>query len=286
MKGILVKTIGGFFFTADKDKNIFQCRIRGRIQKKIFPGDYVEINIKDLTVEDIYPRKNLLQRPKVANVDQVIIMHSLKDPEFKHSLLDRFLLLVECSGFDPLVVINKIDKAEGEYKDKFQDYIDAGYELHFISVVENLNIDSLLERLNNKVNVLTGPSGAGKSSFLNNIIEDADLPTAEVSRKLKAGVHTTRMVELLSIPNQGWIADTPGFSSMSVANLDIEADDLSWYFPEIAEYNNECKFNRCSHIHEPGCIVKKKVENYELSAKRYKSYKEIYSELKEKENRY
>lgn len=213
-------------------------------------------------------------------------MHSLKDPEFKNSLLDRFLLLVECSGFDPLVVINKIDNAEAEYKDQFQDYIDAGYELHFISVVENLNIDSLLERLNNKVNVLTGPSGAGKSSFLNNIIKDADLPTAEVSRKLKKGVHTTRMVELLSIPNQGWIADTPGFSSMSVTNLDIEADDLSWYFPEIAKYNNECKFNRCSHIHEPGCIVKKKVENGELSAERYKSYKEIYSELKEKENRY
>jgi ribosome biogenesis GTPase len=286
MKGILVKTIGGFFFTADKDKNIYQCRIRGRIQKKIFPGDYVEIDKEDLTIEDIYPRKNLLQRPKVANVDQVIIMHSLKDPEFKHSLLDRFLLLVECSGFDPVVVINKIDKAESEYKDKFQDYIDAGYELHFISVVENLNIDSLLERLNNKVNVLTGPSGAGKSSFLNNIIKDAELPTAEVSRKLKKGVHTTRMVELLSIPNQGWIADTPGFSSMSVTNLDIEADDLSWYFPEIAKHNNDCKFNRCSHIHEPGCIVKKKVESEELSAKRYESYKEIYSELKEKENRY
>src|SRR6056297_1723335 len=159
MKGILVKTIGGFFFAADKDKNIYQCRIRGRIQKKIFPGDYVEIDKEDLTIEDVYPRKNLLQRPKVANVDQVIIMHSLKDPEFKYSLLDRFLLLVEYSGFDPLVVINKIDKAEDEYKDKFQDYIDAGYELHFISVVENLNIDSLLERLNNKVNVLTGPSG-------------------------------------------------------------------------------------------------------------------------------
>lgn len=286
MKGILVKTIGGFFFTADKDNNIYQCRIRGRIQKKIFPGDYVEINKEDLTIEDIYPRKNLLQRPKVANVDQVIIMHSLKNPEFKHSLLDRFLLLVECSGFDPLVVINKIDKADGEYKKQFQDYIDAGYELHFISVVENLNINDLMERLSNKVNVLTGPSGAGKSSFLNNIIEDADLPTAEVSRKLKKGVHTTRMVELLSIPKQGWIADTPGFSSMAVEDLDIEAEDLSWYFPEIAKYNNECKFNRCSHIHEPGCVVQKMVKNNELSARRYNSYKEIYKELKEKENRY
>ncbi len=286
MRGILVKTLGGFFFTADEEKNIYQCRIRGRIQEKIYPGDYVEIDKEDLTIEDIYPRKNMLKRPKVANVDQVLIMHSLKDPEFQASLLDRFLLLVESSGFEPLIVINKIDKAEDDYRSRLAEYEKAGYEMHFISVKEEINLDELLERLNNKINVLTGPSGAGKSSFLNNIIEEAELPTAEVSRKLKKGVHTTRMVELLSLPNQGWIADTPGFSSMNNLNLNIEADDLSWYFPEIAEYNNQCKFNRCSHIHEPGCKVKEKVENGEISERRYLSYKEIYEELKEKGNRY
>lgn len=286
MRGILVKTLGGFFFTADEEKNIYQCRIRGRIQEKIYPGDYVEIDKEDLTIEDIYPRKNLLKRPKVANVDQVLIMHSLKDPEFQASLLDRFLLLVESSGFEPLIVINKIDKAEDDYRSRLAEYEKAGYEMHFISVKEEINLDELLQRLNNKINVLTGPSGAGKSSFLNNIIEEAELPTAEVSRKLKKGVHTTRMVELLSLPNQGWIADTPGFSSMNNLNLNIEADDLSWYFPEIAEYNNQCKFNRCSHIHEPGCKVQEKVENGEISERRYLSYKEIYEELKEKENRY
>jgi len=286
MKGILVKAIGGFFFTADQEKNIFQCRIRGRIKEKTFPGDYVEVDKEDLTIEKIYPRKNLLKRPKVANVDQVLLMHSLKDPEFQHSLLDRFLLLIESSGFEPLIVINKIDKADSEYEEKFNAYEKAGYDIFFISVKEEINLQPLLKKLNNKINVLTGPSGAGKSSYLNKIIEDVDLPTAEVSKKLKKGVHTTRMVELLSLPNSGWIADTPGFSSMSSMNLNIEADDLSWYFPEIAEYNNSCRFNRCSHIHEPGCKVKNKVEAGKISQKRYESYKEIYSELKEKENRY
>ena len=286
MKGILVKSIGGFFFVADQNKEIYQCRIRGKIREKIYPGDYVEIDKKNKILEEFYPRKNLLRRPKVANVDQVVIMHSVKNPDFKPSLLDRFLLLVESSGFEPLIVINKIDQAESEFKAEFEEFKAAGYQLHFISVKENKNLEQLFDKLNKKINVLTGPSGAGKSSFLNKVIEDADLKTAAVSKKLKKGVHTTRMVELLSLPNQGWVADTPGFSSMSKLNLDIEADDLSWYFPEIAAYNNQCKFNRCTHLHEPGCVVQEKVENGEISKRRYQSYQQLYNELKEKERKY
>lgn len=286
MKGILVKLIGGFFFVADEDKNIYQCGIRGKIREKIYPGDYVEINISEKILEDYYPRKNLLIRPKVANVDQVVIMHSVKNPDFVPSLLDRFLLMVESSGFDPLIVINKIDEAEKGYEDDFVDFKKAGYELIFTSVEEEKNLDLLLEKLNNKVNVLTGPSGTGKSSFLNKVIEEADLKTASVSKKLKKGVHTTRMVELLSLANKGWVADTPGFSSMKKLDLEIEAEELSWYFPEIAEYNNSCKFNGCSHLHEPGCIVQEKVESGEISSRRYQSYKQLYNELKERKIKY
>jgi ribosome biogenesis GTPase len=286
MKGILIKLIGGFFFVADQNKNIYQCGIRGKIREKIYPGDYVEIDKENMILEDYYPRSNLLKRPKVANVDQVVIMHSVKEPDFTPSLLDRFLLLVESSGFEPLIVINKIDRAEEGFKENFEEYQEAGYQLDFISVKENKNLDQLFEKLNNKINVLTGPSGSGKSSFLNKVIENADLKTAAVSKKLKKGVHTTRMVELLSLPNNGWVADTPGFSSMTKLNLEIEAEDLSWYFPEIAKYNNDCKFNRCSHLHEPGCVVQQKVENGEISARRYQSYQQIYNELKEKERKY
>lgn len=286
MKGILIKSIGGFFFVADKNKEIYQCRIRGKIREKIYPGDLVEIDKKNKILENYYPRKNLLKRPKVANVDQVVIMHSLKNPDFKASLLDRFLLLVESSGFKPLIVINKIDKAEDNFKKNFKDYQKAGYKLYFISVKEEKNLDKLFEQLNNKINVLTGPSGAGKSSFLNKVLEDVDLQTAAVSKKLKKGVHTTRMVELLSLANQGWVADTPGFSSMTNSKLEIKAAELSWYFPEIAVYNNHCKFSPCSHLHEPGCIVQQKVENGEISQRRYNSYKQIYNELKEKEGKY
>ena len=286
MKGILIKLIGGFFFVADQNKNVYQCGIRGKIREKIYPGDYVEIDKENMILEDYYPRSNLLKRPKVANVDQVVIMHSVKEPDFTPSLLDRFLLLVESSGFEPLIVINKIDRAEAGFKENFEEYREAGYQLDFISVKENKNLDQLFEKLNNKINVLTGPSGSGKSSFLNKVIENADLKTAAVSKKLKKGVHTTRMVELLSLPNNGWVADTPGFSSMTKLNLEIEAEDLSWYFPEIAKYNNDCKFNRCSHLHEPGCVVQQKVENGEISARRYQSYQQIYNELKEKERKY
>lgn len=286
MKGILVKSIGGFFFVADQNKKIYQCRIRGKIREKIYPGDFVGIDKENKILETYYPRKNLLKRPKVANVDQVVIMHSIKNPDFKASLLDRFLLLVESSGFEPVIVINKIDKAENDYQKKFQEYKNAGYDLHFISVKENKNLDKLFAKLNNKINVLTGPSGAGKSSFLNKVIEDADLKTAAVSKKLKKGVHTTRMVELLSLENSGWVADTPGFSSMSKLNLELDADNLSWYFPEIAKYNNKCKFNRCTHLHEPGCVVQKKVENGEISKRRYESYDQLYNELKKKERKY
>lgn len=286
MEGILIKSIGGFFFVAVQNKEIYQCRIRGKIREKIYPGDHVEIDIKNKILEDYYPRNNLLKHPKVANVDQVVIMHSVKNPDFTPSLLDRFLLLVESSGFEPLLVINKIDQAEAGFETSFEEYIEAGYDLNFISVKEDKNLDELFDKLNNKINVLTGPSGSGKSSFLNKVIEDADLKTAAVSQKLKKGVHTTRMVELLSLPNNGWVADTPGFSSRSKLNLEIEADNLSWYFPEIAKYNNSCKFNRCTHLHEPGCIVQNKVEANEISSRRYQSYKQIYNELKEKGRKY
>lgn len=286
MKGILVKLIGGFFFVADQNKKIHQCRIRGKIREKIYPGDYVEFDRENKILEKIYPRNNLLQRPKVANVDQVIIMHSVKEPDFIPSLLDRFLLLVESSGFEPLIVINKIDQAEAGYQSDFEDFKKAGYQVIFTSVKEEKNLDILLEKLNNKINVLTGPSGSGKSSFLNKMLEDTDLRTASISKKLKKGVHTTRMVELLSLANKGWVADTPGFSSMKKLDLEIEAENLSWYFPEIAEYNNSCKFNGCSHLHEPGCVVQKKVDAGEISERRYQSYKQLYKEIKEKERRY
>ncbi|MGM0602757.1 MAG: ribosome small subunit-dependent GTPase A [Bacillota bacterium] len=286
MKGLLIKSIGGFFFVADREENIYQTRIRGKIRKTIYPGDSVEINKEKLTLEKVYSRKNLLKRPKVANVDQVLVMHSIKNPEFSPKLLDRFLLLVESSGFEPIIVINKIDCTDLNYQKEFNDYKKAGYKLYFISVKENINIESFMDIFSNKINVLTGPSGVGKSSFLNKVIKEADLPTAGVSKKLKKGVHTTRMVELLPISEHGWIADTPGFSSMRNINLNIETDDLYWYFPEIAQYSRNCKFNRCTHTHEPECAVQKKVEAGEISRRRYESYCQIYNELKEKENEY
>lgn len=134
MKGFITKAIGGFFFVADEKQNIYQTRIRGKIKDTVYPGDYVEFN--EEVIEKVYPRKSLLHRPAIANVDQVLIVLSVAKPEFDRRLLDRFLIIVEKAALNPLIVINKIDLVEGGFFEQFEDYRTAGYQVYFISVKE------------------------------------------------------------------------------------------------------------------------------------------------------
>ncbi len=284
MQGILTKAIGGFFFVASEEQKIYQTRIRGKIKEKIYPGDRVGFDPDELVLEEVYPRDNLLFRPNVANVEQVVIMHSFENPQFSAGLLDRFLLMVEAAELKPIIVLNKMDRVKDNSDELLAEYSAAGYDIFFISVKKEEGLAELFETLHGKINVLTGPSGVGKSSFINKVVEEADLPTAGVSKRLGRGVHTTRMVELISVGGNGWLADTPGFSSLQLA--DIEANELVWLFPELAEYNNSCRFNGCSHTHEPGCAVKQAVEEQSISASRYESYCKIYKELKNKKRVY
>src|SRR5690554_730737 len=156
MKGFVTKAIGGFFYVADEKENIYQTRIRGRIRDTVYPGDYVEFN--EEIIEKIYPRKNLLHRPAIANVDQVLILLSVANPEFDRRLLDRFLIIVEKAGLNPLIIINKIDLAEEGFFEQFEDYRAAGYQVYFISVKQKQGIDELMRDLGEHINVLTGPS--------------------------------------------------------------------------------------------------------------------------------
>lgn len=284
MKGIITRMVGGFFFVADEEQQEYRAHIRGRIQKEVYPGDRVELNREDMMIEKVHKRDNLLRRPVVANVDQVLIVHSLDNPTFERKLLDRFILQVESTGLLPLIVINKIDlEPDEKYLDCFRDYKEAGYRLCFTTAAEKKGLSQLLSELGDRVNVTCGPSGAGKSSLINCLVDNADLPTRSVSERLRRGVHTTKHIRLLPLERGGWLADTPGFSSLDISHID--ADRLKFYFPEFAGYLSQCKFNTCSHTHEPGCAVKNAVNNGELSRLRYESYAELYEELNQKQKR-
>ncbi len=285
MKGIITKTVGGFFFVADDDNKIHKTIIRGKIQKEVFPGDYVEFyvneDIEEKVIERIYPRDNMLKRPKIANVNQVIIMQSFKEPPFDQRLLDRFLIMAESKEIRPMVVLNKSDLIENDVNMIYNVYNKTDYELFPISVKNNQGLNKLLKKLTGSINVLAGPSGVGKTSLINQLIPDADLPVKAVSKNIKRGIHTTRHVELLSLNKGGWIVDTPGFTSLNIDHL--LPQELSFLYPEFRPFLNQCRFNMCSHTHEPDCAIKKAVENDEISKKRYQSYKMFFQELKEKE---
>ncbi|MCF8001842.1 MAG: ribosome small subunit-dependent GTPase A [Halanaerobiales bacterium] len=283
MEGIITKTLGGFFFVKTNGE-IHKCRIRGKIQKQVYPGDIAEINLEDKIVESVQKRENLLTRPKVANVEQTIILISLKSPPMNKDLLDRFILMAESSGLIPLIVFNKIDLVDNleEYKEDLAVYSEIGYDTYYISAKKHEGLDNLYQDLENKISVIAGPSGSGKSTLINSIVEDVELPTNEVSEKLKRGVHTTKHVELITLPSKGYVADTPGFTNINIEN--IESDSLRYYFPEFKEYEDLCKFSTCSHTHEPGCAVKDALQEGVIDQGRYDSYKEIYKELQEKED--
>ena len=283
MEGIITKTLGGFFFVKTNN-DVHKCRIRGKIQKKVYPGDIAEINLEDKIVEDVKKRDNLLMRPKVANVEQVIVLHSLKKPPIDKKLLDRFILMVESSALKPLIVFNKIDLVDNlaKLKDKLSIYREIGYDVFYISAEKHLGLDKLYQKLENNISVIAGPSGSGKSTLINSIVEDINLPTKEVSEKLQRGKHTTKHVELITLPSKGFVADTPGFSNINIENID--SSDLRYYFPEFEEYENRCKFSTCSHTHEPGCKVKEALEKGIISKDRYNSYIDIYKELQKKED--
>ncbi len=277
MEGIITKTLGGFFFVADKQQKVYKTYIRGRIQQKVYPGDRVRFCPEKKLIKEILPRDTLLKRPTIANVEQVLLVQSYRKPEFNYKLLDRFLILVEAENLQPLIIINKIDLAHNHFKEKFKCYKNAGYNLCFTSAKNKEGISKIKNYLSGKINVTAGPSGAGKSSIINCIIPEINLPVAEVSKKLKRGVHTTRHVELLPLPGKGWIADTPGFTSLNIDH--IKPENLNYYFPEFDEYRMRCKFNTCTHIHEPGCAIQKAVKEGNITLKRYHSYRSFYEEL-------
>ena len=287
INGKIIKGIGGFYYV-DTENGVYECRARGIFRKeKITPlvGDRVKMSIVDEeskkgVVEEIDKRDTELIRPPIANVDKALIVFAVKNPKPHLSLLDRFIVLAEKENLEIVIVLTKADLDDDNTLEKITSIYElSGYKVIPVSNKTKLNINAIKEELKDSVVVFAGPSGVGKSSLLNEIDENFKLQTGEVSDKIKRGKHTTRHAELLKLECGGMVADTPGFSSLTLD--DIDENELKEYFIEFEEHD-ECKFgSRCIHENEPSCAVKEAVKNGEISKKRYDSYIQLLNEIRQ-----
>jgi ribosome biogenesis GTPase len=281
--GLIVKILGGFYYVTSDDE-ILECRARGLFRKnQITPlvGDYCKVRItkEDSLVgyiEEILPRKNELLRPPVANVDQIIIVFSSKNPNPNVRLIDKFLIQNEYYGVSSIICINKMDLDWEEGERLKLIYEKAGYDVILTSSGEIESLALLKDKLVDKISAFAGPSGVGKSTLLNQIEKSLDLKTGEISEKLNRGKHTTRHVELFKLSIGGWVVDTAGFSSLDLEK--VTKSNLKDYFIEFSQYDN-CRFSDCHHYREPGCHVKEMVGTKAISPERYTSYLELYEIL-------
>lgn len=280
MIGKIIKGIGGFYYVKSADGEVFECRARGIFRKdgiKPCIGDDVEASVKNGkgSIDKIFPRRNHLIRPPVANIDNLIIVAAAANPDPNLPLIDKLLVTAEVCGITPIIVINKTDLSDGE--ELCEIYKKAGYAVLAVSAVNDGAIDGILPYIKGKTTAFAGLSGVGKSTILN-ILTNGNMETGAVSEKIKRGRHTTRHVELIELACGGHVLDTPGFSSFEVSG--IQAEDLYKYFPEMRDFGGMCRFKGCSHISEPDCVIKDMAESGKIAVSRYESYKQLYSQLK------
>lgn len=282
--GIIIKGIGGFYYVEVAGK-IYECKARGIFRKnKITPlvGDFVTISIngdeQENTIDEIKERKNYLKRPPIANLDQLIIVSSSCEPTPRTLIIDRLTAICNYKSIEPIIVFNKSDLLE--VNNLIEIYSKSGFKTFSISAKTGEGIQQLKSVFKNKTSAFTGNSGVGKSTILNFIDERLGLNTGEISEKLGRGRHTTRESQLFKIAG-GYVADTPGFSSLEIEkNEIIKKDELQYCFQEFDEYIGTCKFTSCAHINDKGCSIVKAVDDGDICQSRHDSYKAMYEEVK------
>lgn len=291
-QGQIRKALSGYYYVY-QDGELIQCRGRGVFRNRgesPLVGDIVDYTKEgesDGYVMKIHPRKNELVRPPIANIDQAILVFSVKEPDFNTLLLDRFLVVLESFFVQPIICLTKMDLLTADEKQRLQEKI-ADYEVIGYTVLTTYQDDStLMERLypllEEKISVLAGQSGVGKSTLLNTLLPDLQLKTGEISQSLGRGKHTTRHVELIEVGN-GLLADTPGFSSFDFDT--IEKEELTACFPEFQRLSENCKFRGCLHTKEPKCAVKEALASGEVRQYRYEHYEQFLQEIMERKPRY
>lgn len=289
MQGKIVKGISGFYYVHVVESGIYECKAKGIFrQQKMKPlvGDDVEIDIiseekKTGNVAAILPRKNALIRPAVANVEQALLIFAAASPNPNFNLLDRFLVMMGWQDVPVILCFNKCDLITEEQQQEIASIYEAsGCKILFVSAKKELGLKKLQEILEGKTTTVAGPSGVGKSSLINLLAPEACMETGEISKKIERGRHTTRHAELIQLKGDGYIMDTPGFSSLYLPEM--EKEELQDCYPEFAAFEPYCRFQGCSHISEPDCGVKEALSEGKIHPVRYENYCQLYGELKDR----
>lgn len=288
MKATITKLVRGIYYV-DIGNKVIECKARGLFREsgeKPIVGDFVDIRISDEDyrgyIEKIYPRKNYLIRPQVANIDFSLLVFSINSPDINTYLLDKNLLMLEYMGIRPLIVFSKSDIADQKLlEDLIKTYREIPYDVISVNNSNKSDFEKIHKLIEGKIVNVCGPSGVGKSTLINNLFPNLNLLTSEVSQKTKRGKHTTRHTELFNCKNNTYIFDTPGFTSLDLdfISIDLDIDNL---MPEFQKNKNKCYFNNCKHINEPNCKIKELLNEKVISKSRYESYLMFVTELKEK----
>lgn len=285
LKGKIVNIISNIFYVEVEEK-IIQCTSRGVFKTKDLKpvvGDDVLIEVENNTgsILEIIDRKNYIKRPKMANLAQLILVVSSKDPTPDLLMLDKQLAFAEFLNMKPIIVVNKIDLAEEVANEIEKIYSNIGYQVIQTNAKNGIHIDKLKECLQGKISAFSGNSGVGKSTLINGIFNKEVTEEGEISKKNKRGKNTTTAIKLYKIDENTYIADTPGFSTFDIS--EIESNDLANYFIEFQENIKNCEFVGCTHIKEENCGIKMAIKQGKIKQERYDRFCKIYTELKEKE---
>ena len=284
ISGRIMKALSGFYYVRTDDR-LVECKARGRFRKEgISPlvGDWVEISMErgKGMIEQIMPRKNSFVRPAVANLDRLVLIVSEAIPITEPFLIDRITAIAGDQNVPVIICINKNDLQPGRNLQEI--YTKAGYDVVITSAVTGEGISALRDMIQGKTVAFSGNSGVGKSSVLNCLNEKLHIQTGDVSEKLGRGRHTTRHIELFSLDQDTYVADTPGFSSFDTEQMEIILkENLQYAFPDFAPYLGQCQFHDCAHLKEPGCRVRAAVQTGEIQSSRYDSYVRLYEKAKE-----
>lgn len=287
LKGKIIKGIGGFYYV-DADDVIYECKARGSFRRQgISPlvGDDVEISVNETenaenTIDNILERKNELVRPPLSNLDNLFIVASIVEPKINTIIIDKLIAIAEFKHIEPIIVLTKTD-LQSDYQQYVDIYENAGFKVVVCDNTNGTGAEEIAELLVGKISAFTGNTGVGKSSLLNNIFPELNLATGETSKKLGRGRHTTRHCELFKV-NGGYIADTPGFSSLDFERCEkILKDDLPYCFRDFEPYLGSCKFVSCTHIADKGCAICEAINNGAISQSRHDSYVAMYNDVKD-----
>lgn len=285
INGIIIKGIGGFYYVEAADSIVYECKARGVFRKeKITPlaGDRVEITVESNnknSIDKILERRNFFKRPPIANIDTLVIVSSVCDPRPNLLIIDRLTAVASYKNVEPIIVFTKDDLQSANEFVKI--YTNAGFKTFAVSNETGEGIEKVKSIIDGGVTVFTGNSGVGKSSLINRMYPDFCLETGEISRKLGRGRHTTRHVELFKV-GSGYIADTPGFSSLDFETNDlIKKDELAFCFPDFTDYIGSCRFSTCAHVNDKGCSLVEAVKNGDVERTRHESYVTMYNEVKD-----